>query len=93
MPLRKRLLSKDKKPIMSTNPRIKRPSRLDKATRLLTQDDFWQSKTLEQLAAEQGIRPIARLEEVLGRTGELWKDDADVDAFLLALRERRQKGE
>jgi hypothetical protein len=53
---------------------------------------FWEPKTLEQLAAEQGVQPIARLEEALGPRGELWKDDADLDAFLLAVRDRRRKG-
>lgn len=52
--------------------------------------DFWTTKSLEQLAAEQGVAPIKDLEEVLGRGGDLWKDDAEFEAFLTALHERRR---
>jgi hypothetical protein len=54
--------------------------------------DFWKSKTLEELAAEQGIRPVENLDEVLGQGTDLWRDDAELEAFLAALRERRQTG-
>lgn len=54
--------------------------------------DFWESKTLEELAAEQGVRPIEHLEEVLGRGADLWRDEAEWEAFLSALPESRQKG-
>jgi hypothetical protein len=53
--------------------------------------DFWESKTLEELAAEQGVHPIERLEEVLGRGADLWRDEAEWEAFLSALQESRQK--
>jgi hypothetical protein len=54
--------------------------------------DFWEAKTLEQLAAEQGVHAIERLEEVLGKGADLWRDDAELDSFLAALREQRRKG-
>lgn len=54
--------------------------------------DFWTAKTLEELAAEQGVHPIERLEEILGRGANLWRDEAEWEAFLSALRESRQKG-
>ncbi len=54
--------------------------------------DFWSTKTLEELAAEQGVRAIEHLEEVLGKGSDLWRDDREVEAFLTDLRERRQKG-
>jgi hypothetical protein len=55
--------------------------------------DFWKSKTLEELAAEQGIRPVEDLDEVLGQGTDLWRDDAELEAFLAALRKLRQTGE
>ncbi len=51
----------------------------------LTAEDFWQEKTLEQLAAEQGVEPIRRLEDVLGKGSDLWNSDEDFDAFLAAI--------
>jgi hypothetical protein len=54
--------------------------------------DFWNPKTLEELVAEQGVRPIQRLEDVLGQGAGLWRDDAELDAFLAELRQRRQTG-
>jgi uncharacterized protein (DUF2384 family) len=53
---------------------------------------FWRTKSAAELAAEQGVRPIARLEEVLGKAAGLWADDADLDAFLAELHRRRQQG-
>jgi hypothetical protein len=38
-------------------------------------DDFWQNKSLERLAAEQDVKPIGRLEDVLGKGAELWEDE------------------
>ena len=54
--------------------------------------DSWTVKTLEELIAEQGVRPIGQLEEILGRGADLWRDDVEFELFLTALRERRQKG-
>lgn len=54
--------------------------------------DFWKSKTLEELAAEQDVHPIERLEEILGSGADLCRDEAKWEAFLSALRESRQKG-
>ncbi len=65
-------------------PRVPRPQS--------PEGEFWKAKSPEELAAEQGVRPIGRLEEVLGKGAELWADDAELDAFLQALRERRRKG-
>jgi hypothetical protein len=57
------------------------------------EEDFWKTKSLEELSAEQGVQPIGRLEEFRGKGAELWANDAELDAFLQALRERRRKGE
>lgn len=53
--------------------------------------DFWEAKTIDELAAEQGIKPVERLEEVLGQGSDLWRDDAELESFLAAVRESRRK--
>ncbi len=45
---------------------------------------FWETKSLEELAAEQGVAPIEDLDEVFGRASELWDDNDDFDRFLAA---------
>ena len=48
--------------------------------------NFWQTKTLEQLAEEQHVKPIARVEEVAGTAAGLWDSDEDFESFLQAAR-------
>jgi hypothetical protein len=55
------------------------PGELDK-----TSDPFWSERSLEQLAANQGIAPINQLEDAWGKGAELWADDEDFKAFLTA---------
>jgi hypothetical protein len=47
-------------------------------------EDFWQEKELDQLAAEQGVGHVSRLEDVLAGGADLWEDDGDFNAFLAA---------
>ena len=54
--------------------------------------DFQRERTLEELAVEQGVCPIGKLEDVLGRGAALWRDDAEFEEFLAAVNESRQKG-
>ncbi len=54
-------------------------------------EGFWQEKTLEQLAAEQGVKPIARLEEVLGKGADLWENDLDFENFVQGIYDRRRE--
>ena len=53
-------------------------------------EHFWQEKTLEQLAVEQGVKPIARLEEVLGKGLGLWENDLEFENFVQGIYERRR---
>jgi hypothetical protein len=69
-----------------------KPPRISPPKQPPPQADFWKPKSLEQLAAEQSVRPIERLEDVLGQGAQLWADDDELDAFLEALRERRRNG-
>lgn len=47
-------------------------------------EPFRSERSLEQLAAEQRVAPINRLEDVWGKGSELWPDDEHFEAFLLA---------
>jgi predicted DNA-binding antitoxin AbrB/MazE fold protein len=51
--------------------------------------EFWRARSLDELAAEQGVRPIKSIDELAAR----WPDDdpADsVDEFIRHLREWRK---
>jgi len=50
-----------------------------------TAEDFWRERSLDELVAEQGVGPIARLEDVLGKGADLWESDEDFAAFLSAI--------
>ena len=53
-------------------------------------DDEWDdTPSIEELAAEQGVKPVARFEDLLG---DFWPDDEDVDDFIAAVRRWRQHG-
>ncbi|MBI4536776.1 MAG: hypothetical protein HY712_02330 [candidate division NC10 bacterium] len=50
---------------------------------IMDAEKFWQDKTLEELAGEQAVQPIRRLEDVFGKGADLWESD-DFSAFLVA---------
>ena len=45
--------------------------------------------TVEELARQQGVRPIEKAEDLLG---DFWPEDEDIEDFLAALREWRSEG-
>jgi hypothetical protein len=47
--------------------------------------DFWQSKSVEDLAREQGVQAAASLDELAGD----WPEEDSVDEFLSLLRKVR----
>ena len=49
---------------------------------------FWQPKTVEALAAEQGVHPIDDPKQL---RGEFWPQEESMDEFLAWLRKLRQK--
>lgn len=51
----------------------------------ITAEDFWQEKSLKQLAEEQAIGPLQSLTDVLGKGASLWETDAEFEAFLSAM--------
>lgn len=50
-------------------------------------DEFWVSKTVEDLAREQGVPPLADPASLKGD----WPEDESIDDFLDWLRESRQQ--
>ena len=55
-------------------------------------DRFWQKRTMEQLALEQGLGEPRPLEELIGNGASLWDNDADCDAFVHDIHDRRRLG-
>jgi hypothetical protein len=51
--------------------------------------DFWRSKSVEELAREQGVKPVENPEEL---KGDFWPEDESIDDFLAWLRARRHEG-
>jgi len=51
--------------------------------------DFWRTKSADELAEEQGIKPVKDIEEIVGKGKNLWKSDEDLDRFLEDVRRRR----
>ena len=47
--------------------------------------EFWRGKSVEQLAREQGVRPIRDLDDLAGE----WPEDESVDDFLALIRRSR----
>ena len=52
---------------------------------------FWRTKTIAELAAEQGIPLVPNYEALVGQGEDLWSDDKELEAFLKDLREARRK--
>ena len=49
------------------------------------------TKTVAELAAEQGIPLVPNYEALVGQGEDLWSDDKELEAFLKDLREARRK--
>jgi hypothetical protein len=56
-----------------------------------TAEKFWKQKSLDELTEEQGIEPIVKLEQVLGKGSGLWDNDEDFELFLAGINERRKE--
>ena len=52
-------------------------------------DEWDDTPNLEVLAAEQGVKPVSRFEDLLGN---FWPEDEDVDDFIAAVRPWRRLG-
>jgi len=56
-----------------------------------TVNRFWEQRTIEELALEQGVRPLDRLEEILGKGKGLWKTDGEFEGFVRDIYQRRRE--
>jgi len=59
--------------------------------RSVLSSDFWRAKTVEELASEQGVKPVENPNDLLG---DFWPEDESIDDFLRWHRQlrREQKG-
>jgi len=48
--------------------------------------EFWQNKSIEELAREQGVKPIQSLDDLAGD----WPPEDSIDEFLAFIREARR---
>lgn len=49
-----------------------------------------QHKTIEELAAEQGVKP-RKWNEIVGMGADLWSSDAEFEEFVRGIRDRRKQ--
>ena len=49
---------------------------------------FWRKRTVDELAAEQGIAVPQSLDEMIGAAADLWDDDEDFDRFVQRIQDR-----
>lgn len=50
---------------------------------------FWHHLSLEELAAEQGVKPVENPDELLG---DFWPEEENLDDFLAWFRKLRREG-
>jgi hypothetical protein len=67
------------------------PGQIPDGTRVRIEVDpvhaaFWQNKSVDQLAHEQGVRPMQQLSELVGS----WPVEDSIDEFLTFIREVRK---
>jgi len=48
-------------------------------------------KSIEQLAAEQGVKLEGQLERILGARADLWASDEEFEEFVRGIYERRRE--
>lgn len=68
------------------------PLEVETEAQPISPDEFWRSPTLEELAAEQGIKAPQQLDSMIGAAADLWDDDRDTEAFVAEIYERRREG-
>jgi hypothetical protein len=50
---------------------------------------FWTPATIDQLAAEQGVRLPQDIDALVGQGADLWDSDEELERFLAGVAERR----
>ncbi len=61
------------------------------AARGAQEGDFRQEKSIEELARDQGVRPVERFEDAWGRHADLWESDDEFERFVNGIYERRRR--
>ena len=51
----------------------------------------WQDTPVAELASNQNVHPIQRLEEILGKGKDLWKDEEEFENFVQGIYQRRKE--
>jgi hypothetical protein len=46
---------------------------------------FWKPKSLRELAKEQGVKPVANVDDLIGKSRDLWKSDSEFEKFVAGL--------
>jgi len=54
---------------------------------------FWHPKSIEQLAKEQGVKPVMDASKIFGKGRSLWKSDAEFERFLATFTPRKKKAQ
>lgn len=66
--------------------------KIEKSSSSPTAVAFWEQRTIEELVSEQGVRPLHRLEEILGKGKGLWKTADEFEGFVRDIYQRRKEG-
>lgn len=53
---------------------------------------FWRHKSLDELVAEQGVKPIEDFQRFLDEIGDVWPEEESVDEFIAWLASIRRTG-
>ena len=56
-------------------------------------EEFWLEKSVDDLAEEQSVQPLRKLDDILGKGAALWKDDNEFEGFLSGIASGRHQGE
>jgi hypothetical protein len=51
---------------------------------------FWRHKSVDELAAEQGVQPIVDFQRFLDEIGDVWPEEESVEEFMAWLAETRR---
>jgi hypothetical protein len=53
--------------------------------------EFWKRKTVEELAAEQGITRPQSLDDLIGAAADLWASDEEFERFVASIDRHRRE--
>lgn len=68
------------------------PLEVETAVGSISPEDFWRDATVEDLAASQGVLLPQDVDQGVGEAADLWENDADFEAFVGGIYQRRREG-